>query len=321
MNKSMNLKRCILPLLLIVTLLLPSAAYAAAPEIPDFDGAAVIELNHNIPALSPDGYTGESEIRHNELDGLGRVGPASACLSRASAPTELRAQGGAELPVGWVTARYDDVIDGRYLYSLCNLIAPSLGGSDADARNVFTGTRYLRQGMQLFEELVADHLSRTSNHVLYRVTPVYRGEDLVPTGVQMEARSVEDSGRSVSFNVFLYNIQPGIAIDYATGQSRLDEKTAVSETVQSFREDHLLKLTEMEAPAVASFAALYEEYEQAVATTVQQQGSFMVWIPTNGGTKYHRTSSCSRMIDPIHVSVEEAESEGFTPCQKKSCFG
>ena len=168
---------------------------------------------------------------------------------------------------------------------------------------------------------VADHLSRASNHVLYRVTPVYRGEDLVPIGVQMEARSVEDSGRSVSFNVFLYNIQPGIAIDYATGQSRSDEKTAVSETVQSFREDHLLKLTEMEAPAVASFAALYEEYEQTVATTVQQQGSFMVWIPTNGGTKYHRTSSCSGMIDPIRVSVEEAESQEFTPCQKKSCFG
>lgn len=282
MNTGHKLSRCILPLLLIIVLLLPTEAYAADPEIPDFSGAAVIELNHGIPAFSEGDAAAESLV-YSELDALGRPGPACALLSRETLTVELRDEDGEELPVGWQKARYDDVIPERYLYSICCLISPALGGSGTDMRNVFTGTRYLRtEGMAPFEDLIAGLLQRTNYHILYRATPVYRGEELVPMGVQLEASSVEDAGRSVRFNVLVYNVQPGVSIDYLTGDSRLNGKLAVTTAAAAFVKTlEYPPLAEMEAPKYGTFAELNDEYNKATAKNSLSGNTGSV-----SGTKY-----------------------------------
>ena len=159
-----------------------------------------------------------------ELDLLGRCGSAMACIGRDLMPTEERGPIGMVKPSGWHTVRYDDVVDGKYLYNRCHLIGYQLTGENANEQNLLTGTRYLNVvGMLPFEDLAADYVQETGNHVLYRVTPVFRGLELVARGVQMEAWSVEDNGAGVCFNVYCYNVQPGVEIDYATGESRLAE--------------------------------------------------------------------------------------------------
>ncbi len=240
MYTQFDIKKCVLPLFLIIALLFPSAAYAAG-DIPEFNGAAVIELSGNSPAFLPEDLAAEDYAVYSELDALGRVGPASACISRKAFPAQLRAESGDNLPVGWQTVRYDDVIDGRYLYSLCHLIAPALSGAGSDARNVFTGTRYLHSEiMRPYEEMIEDFLRRTAYHVLYRVTPCYHGDELVPFGVQMEAYSVEDAGKSVCFNVFAYNIQPGVSIDYQSGDSKVSTSVNVLSAARELLESHWL---------------------------------------------------------------------------------
>lgn len=147
-------------------------------------------------------------------------------------PTEERGSISQVKPTGWQTVKYDNV-DGKHLYNRCHLIGYQLSGENANEKNLITGTRYMNvDGMLPFENLVADYVKETGNHVLYRVTPVFEGDNLVADGVQMEAMSVEDKGDGVSFNVFVYNVQPGIYIDYATGESSLDESELVQEKVQ-----------------------------------------------------------------------------------------
>lgn len=217
------MKKYMMLLILAFALLLPSAAWAALPEIPPYSGEAVVELNHNVPGFTPEEMTTQDYISYSELDEFGRCGPVMACLSRNALPTALRGEIAGALPTGWVEARYDDVIDGYYLYSRCHLLSYDLGGKNDDGRNFLTGTRALNaRGLQPYEEKIADYLLRTSNHVLYRVTPVFEGANLLAKGVQLEAISVEDSGKTVSFNVFAYNVQPGVIIDYATGESERD---------------------------------------------------------------------------------------------------
>lgn len=293
MNTGYRLSRCILPLILIIALLLPTAAYAADPEIPDFSGAAVIELNHGAPAFSEEDAAAGDCVVYSELDALGRPGPASAVLSRETLTVELRDESGEELPVGWQKARYDDVIPECYLYSICCLISPALGGSGTDMRNVFTGTRYLRtEGMEPFEDLIAGLLLRTNYHILYRATPVYRGEELVPMGVQLEACSLEDGGRSVRLNVLVYNVQPGVSIDYLTGDSRLNEKLAVTAAGASFvKALEYPPLAEMEEPKYASFEELDKATAPVQASTAGEQNYGIFWA-TKTGEKYHSVNPC-----------------------------
>jgi len=265
----MKLSKGILPLLLVIALLFPQSAFAAVPGIPDFDGAAVTELKRNVPALVSEDNDMREHITYSSLDALGRPGPVTACLSRASLPTGLRSDDVSAMPVGWVTVRYED----GYLYSLCHLLSPALGGDTSAAENVFTGTRYLQnESMRPFEDRIADYLARTQNHVLYRATPVYSGDNLVPDGVQLEALSVEDGGKSVCFNVFLYNIQPGVVIDYRTGESVQDASVAVNFTAKDLLALHLFpEPSEMLAPQHGSFDALSEEYNKE--TTNQSSAS------------------------------------------------
>lgn len=191
-------------------------------EIPPFSGEPYVAVNNNVPSFLPGELTTSSYEVYSPLDDLGRCGVASACVGVDLMPTEERESIGQVKPSGWQTVKYD-CVDGKYLYNRCHLIGFQLTGENANKQNLITGTRYMNvEGMLPFENMVADYVKETENHVLYRVSPVYDGDDLVARGVQMEALSVEDEGEGVSFNVYVYNSQPGVEIDYATGVSWLE---------------------------------------------------------------------------------------------------
>ena len=193
-------------------------------EIPAFSDQPYVVLNDNEPDFSEEEWTTESFETYSPLDSLGRCGVAYANIGVDLMPTEERGSIGQVKPTGWHTVRYD-CVDGEYLYNRCHLIGYQLSGENANECNLITGTRYLNvEGMLPFENLVHDYVEETENHVLYRVTPIYEGDNLVASGIQMEALSVEDSGEGVCFNVYVYNCQPGVTIDYATGESWLTEE-------------------------------------------------------------------------------------------------
>ena len=191
-------------------------------SIPEFNGEdAYIVLNNNKPEFTEKDITTESFENYSELDNLGRCGVAFANVGQDIMPTEERGSIGQVKPTGWHTVKYDNV-DGKYLYNRCHLIGYQLTGENANKENLITGTRFLNiDGMLGFENEIADYVKETGNHVLYRVTPIYVGDELVCRGLQMEALSVEDNGEGIKFNVFAYNAQPGIEINYATGDSTL----------------------------------------------------------------------------------------------------
>ena len=178
-------------------------------------------VNENKPDFSAESLSDEAFEIYSSLDLLGRCGVAYANVGPELMPTEERGEIGQVKPSGWQTVKYD-IVDGGYLYNRCHLIGYQLTGENANEQNLITGTRYMNvEGMLPFENIVAEYVRETGNHVRYRVTPIYEGMDKVARGVQMEALSVEDQGFGVCFNVFVYNVQPGIEIDYATGESRL----------------------------------------------------------------------------------------------------
>ena len=188
-----------------------------------YQGEPYVVINDNNPDFTEADMTTVSFESYGELDGLGRCTTAFANIGKDLMPAEKRGSIGEVKPTGWQTAKYDNV-DGKYLYNRCHLIGYQLTGENANKNNLITGTRYLNvDGMLPFENMVADYIKETNNHVMYRVTPVFSGDNLVASGVQMEAESVEDNGDGILFNVYCFNAQPGIAIDYATGDSHQDD--------------------------------------------------------------------------------------------------
>ena len=197
-------------------------------DIPEYSGSPYIAINDNQPSFTSDDYTTTAFEKYADLDYLGRCGVTYACVGVEIMPTEDRGSIGQVKPTGWVTAKYD-FVDGKYLYNRCHLIGFQLTGENANTQNLITGTRYMNtEGMLPFENMIADYAKETENHVLYRVTPIFEGENLVASGVQMEAYSVEDNGDGICFNVYCYNVQPGVIIDYATGKSHLDTETTTT---------------------------------------------------------------------------------------------
>lgn len=187
--------------------------------IPEFFGEAYVAINSNVPFFVEEEYTTDSYEYYSDLDELGRCGVTMACIGIDIMPTEDRGEIGSVKPTGWHSVKYD-IVDGKYLYNRCHLIGFQLAGENANKKNLITGTRYLNiEGMLPFENMVADYVKETENHVLYRVTPIFEGDNLVATGVVMEGWSVEDNGEGICFCVYAYNAQPGITIDYATGDS------------------------------------------------------------------------------------------------------
>lgn len=203
-------------------------------DISEYVGDAYISVNGDIPYFTKDEKTYmEPFEEYSSLDDWGRCGVAFANICKEIMPTEERGSIGQIKPSGWHTVKYNGIIEGNYLYNRCHLIGYQLAGENANELNLITGTRYLNiVGMLEFENAVSAYIAETNNHVLYRVTPFFEGENLVAKGVEIEAWSVEDKGAGICFNVFCYNVQPGIEIDYLTGNSWIADRTLEQNTEQ-----------------------------------------------------------------------------------------
>lgn len=200
--------------------------YQVSLKIPEYSGQAYAVINDNVPFFEEGDKTTRSFENYSELDSLGRCGVAYANVSRDLMPTEDRGEIGSIKPSGWQQAKYEGIVNSSppYLYNRCHLIAYCLTAENANEKNLITGTRYMNvEGMLPFEEQVARYLDEYDNHVLYRVTPIFVGNNLVASGVLMEAYSVEDNGAGICFCVYCYNVQPGVKIDYRTGESMLQK--------------------------------------------------------------------------------------------------
>ncbi len=192
-------------------------------QVPKYNGEASVEVNGNKPYFTAkEKKNTKSFESYHKLDKLGRCGVAYANVCKDTMPTEERGAIGSVKPTGWHTVKYNGIVDGNYLYNRCHLIAYCLTAENANKKNLITGTRYLNiEGMLPYETKVANYVDRTGNHVLYRVTPVFKGDNLLASGVLMEGYSVEDKGKGIKFCVYAYNVQPDIKIDYKTGDSKL----------------------------------------------------------------------------------------------------
>ena len=275
-----KLNRAILPFLFAVILAL-SGCETLTPQqqaaidlssLPEYSGQAYVELNNNVPFFTEEDLTSASFEEYSPLDELGRCGAAYACISTDLMPTEPRGSIGQVKPSGWKIAKYD-FVDGKYLYNRCHLIGFQLTGENANEQNLITGTRYLNvTGMLPFENLTADYIKETGNHVLYRVTPVFTGDELVARGVVMEAMSVEDKGDGVLFNVYCYNVQPGVTIDYATGDSALDGTTDEGEQVSYILNTNTKKFHLPSCPSVNEMKPEYRQEYDGSRTILEAQG-------------------------------------------------
>ncbi len=227
MKRILSLLCCVLTLTLLsgcVYMVDRQYENISVEEVPPFSLAPYVVLGENIPAFTEDEYTTQAYEKYSSLDFLGRCGPAMACLGEELFPTAPREAIGSIKPSGWHTIKYENV-NGKYLYNRCHLIGFQLSGENKNERNLITGTRFLNtEGMLPFENMVADYIRETGNHVLYRVTPIFRGNNLLCDGVTIEALSMEDGGEGIQFYVFCYNAQPGIVIDHATGKSYAQTK-------------------------------------------------------------------------------------------------
>ena len=213
-------------------------------DVPEYSGEPYVEISGNQPEFEEYELTTAAYEEYSELDELGRCGEAAACVGEETMPTEERESISEVKPTGWVNEKYDSV-DGGYVYNRCHLIGFQLTGENDNEENLITGTRYMNtEGMLPFEDMIADYVHETDNHVMYRVTPVFEGENLVASGVQMEAESVEDGGAGICFNVYVYNVQPQITINYATGENW---ESADSHTAQSVEADGMEQTENVDA--------------------------------------------------------------------------
>lgn len=275
-------------------------------SVPAYSGKVYITLNGNNPNFTSAEHTTKSFEKYSTLDSLGRCGVAYACIGEDIMPTGERGEIGQVKPTGWHTVKYD-IVDGKYLYNRCHLIGWQLTGENANTRNLITGTRYFNvEGMLPFENMVDDYIEETGNHVLYRVTPDFRGSELVARGVQIEAYSVEDDGDGICFNVYIYNIQPGITIDYATGKSSLGGTFAATTTKASTP-----KVTTTRAVVTTTKAA-------TVATTAGV--SNVTYIGNRNSMKFHKPTcgSVDRMNESnkvyFYCSRDDVVADGYDPC-------
>lgn len=203
-------------------------------QIPEYSGKPYVMVNNGTPFFTEDEITDKSFEEYSPLDNLGRCGVCTACIGQDIMPTEKRGDISSVKPTGWKNKEYD-FVDGKHLYNRCHLIGFQLAGENANNRNLITGTRYLNvQGMLPFENMVADFVKETNEHVMYRVTPIFEGDNLVAAGVLMEAISVEDEGEEIMFNVFCYNVQPGVEIDYKTGNNWLADQKPLEGEIETF---------------------------------------------------------------------------------------
>jgi DNA-entry nuclease len=288
-------------------------------NIPAYSGEAYVTLSDNIPGFSDDELTTEAFEAYSELDRLGRCGVAYANICTELMPTEERGSIGQVKPSGWHTVRYDGLVDGNYLYNRCHLIGYQLAGENANEKNLITGTRYLNiTGMLPFEDQVADYVHQTDHHVLYRVTPIFDGDDLVAQGVEMEALSVEDGGEGVSFHVLVYNVQPGVTIDYATGDSWLDDEAASNEVTASAEVTEAVAAASPDVTETPDEADAPAESDASVETTTTTGQSTYVLNTRSMRFHYPSCSGVATMSENNKSSYtgsrEDLIAQGYTPC-------
>lgn len=292
-----------------------ASAFNAA-DVPAYSGEPYTAVNNNEPYFTSDNLTTEAFENYSELDALGRCGVAYANVCLETMPTEKRGSISEVKPTGWHSVKYDNV-DGKSLYNRCHLIGYQLTAENANQQNLITGTRYLNvDGMLPFENMVADYVKETDNHVLYRVTPIFTGDNLVADGVLMEGYSVEDEGDGICFCVYAYNIQPGITIDYATGDSWLSSEKGNSDSSSGGNS------------AVSQSAADKSGTQQAA---VQTESVKETSAPVSTGTEYILNTNTKKFHYPSCSSVKQMKAsnkkeytgsrddliaQGYDPCKK-----
>lgn len=279
-------------------------------EIPSYNHKPYETVNNNAPFFSEkEKECKEAFENYSELDVLGRCGVAYANICKELMPTTERGEIGMIKPSGWHTVKYNDLVEGNYLYNRCHLIGYQLAGENANEKNLMTGTRYLNVvGMLEFENQVAKYVESTDNHVLYRVTPFFEQDNLLASGVEMEAWSVEDSGKGICFNVFCFNVQPGIEIDYATGESKRSTKDIIKDNAD-----------EMSAVWVDDNTQAQED--EAASKTETKSAHYVL----NTNTKKIHIPTCPSVDDMAKHNkkeydgiLEEIEQMGYRPC--KNCL-
>lgn len=292
-----------------------ASAFNAA-DVPAYSGEPYTAVNNNEPYFTSDNLTTEAFENYSELDALGRCGVAYANVCLETMPTEKRGSISEVKPTGWHSVKYDNV-DGKSLYNRCHLIGYQLTAENANQQNLITGTRYLNvDGMLPFENMVADYVKETDNHVLYRVTPIFTGDNLVADGVLMEGYSVEDEGDGICFCVYAYNVQPGITIDYATGDSWLSSEKENSDSSSGGNS------------AVSQSAADKSGTQQAA---VQTESVKETSAPVSTGTEYILNTNTKKFHYPSCSSVKQMKAsnkkeytgsrddliaQGYDPCKK-----
>lgn len=292
-----------------------ASAFNAA-DVPAYSGEPYTAVNNNEPYFTSDNLTTEAFENYSELDALGRCGVAYANVCLETMPTEKRGSISEVKPTGWHSVKYDNV-DGKSLYNRCHLIGYQLTAENANQQNLITGTRYLNvDGMLPFENMVADYVKETDNHVLYRVTPIFTGDNLVADGVLMEGYSVEDEGDGICFCVYAYNVQPGITIDYATGDSWLSSEKGNSDSSSGGNS------------AVSKSAADKSGTQQAA---VQTESVKETSAPVSTGTEYILNTNTKKFHYPSCSSVKQMKAsnkkeytgsrddliaQGYDPCKK-----
>lgn len=292
-----------------------ASAFNAA-DVPAYSGEPYTAVNNNEPYFTSDNLTTEAFENYSELDALGRCGVAYANVCLDTMPTEKRGSISEVKPTGWHSVKYDNV-DGKSLYNRCHLIGYQLTAENANQQNLITGTRYLNvDGMLPFENMVADYVKETDNHVLYRVTPIFTGDNLVADGVLMEGYSVEDEGDGICFCVYAYNVQPGITIDYATGDSWLSSEKENSDSSSDGNS------------AVSQSAADKSGTQQAA---VQTESVKETSAPVSTGTEYILNTNTKKFHYPSCSSVKQMKAsnkkeytgsrddliaQGYDPCKK-----
>jgi len=278
-------------------------------DIPEWSGFAFCYVNGNVPDFEPDEIWTSTQESLDPLDELGRCGTATSCIGVDGMPTEPRGDISSIEPTGWHTDKYD-FIEGGLLFNRCHLIGYQLSGDDAIARNLITGTSFMnRDGMLQFENAIAAYVKETGNHVMYRVTPVFVGDELIARGVHLEAISVEDNGAGLAFNVFCYNAQPGVDIDYLTGENELSD------------DDSMLK--DYQAGAFVLAANTHGEIPGIDDVQDGQESPVMTYILNTNTHKFHYPDckSVKTMAEhnkqEVEATREEVIARGFSPC--KNC--
>lgn len=280
-----------------------TASSFSLSDVPAYSGKAYTSVNGNVPYFTAAELTTTSFETYSDLDTLGRCGVTYACIGQDLMPTEERGSIGMVKPTGWHTVRYDGFVDGNYLYNRCHLIGYQLTGENANTKNLITGTRYLNiEGMLPFENMVADYIQETNNHVLYRVIPIFEGNNLLANGVLMEGYSVEDKGAGVSYCIFAYNVQPGIEIDYATGESKLADGA---------------QQEEQKTATVTPTPSPEPEKQEPVTGSEASQADYIL----NTNTKKFHYPTCSSVNDmkeknkqEFFGTRDETIALGYSPC-------